>query len=185
MSAIQKFHNGVTFANKKLFQGAMWLIYPLIAVIMYEVVMRYILNSPTNWVYDMTWMIFGTNAFLGFAYTLAEGGHVKADIILDLLPTRGSAIFIVFCYILFFFPLMIGLCYSSYNYMIKSILLNEFSINTSWAPIIWPCKIIMFVSMVMLLVQGLAEFLVEVGRLFGKGDTNTPAITETNGGEAE
>ena len=77
MSAIQKFHNGVTFANKKLFQGAMWLIYPLIAVIMYEVVMRYILNSPTNWVYDMTWMIFGTNAFLGFAYTLAEGGHVK------------------------------------------------------------------------------------------------------------
>lgn len=185
MGALNKFHAGVTFVNKKIFQGAMWLIYPLIAVIMYEVVMRYILNSPTNWVYDMTWIIFGAFTFLGYAYTLAEGGHVKADIVLDLLPPRGKAFFVVICYIIFFFPMMIGLCTSSYTYMVKSIVLNEYSINTSWAPIIWPCKIIMFISMVMLLAQGLAEFLLEVANLFGKKSAAAPNTIETNGGEAE
>ena len=183
MRAINKIHSVITFINKKLFQAGMWLIYPLIVVIMYEVVMRYILNSPTNWVYDMTWMLFGANAFLGFAYTLAEGGHVKADIILELVPARAKSAIIVLCYLAFFFPLMIGLCYSSYTYMIKSIIVNEMSINTSWQPVIWPCKIIMFASMVMLLLQGIAEFLVEVGRLFSKNALNVSA--EENGGGAQ
>jgi TRAP-type mannitol/chloroaromatic compound transport system permease small subunit len=42
-----------------------YLVYPLIGGVMYEVMVRYIFNAPTQWAYDVTYMLYGTIFMLG------------------------------------------------------------------------------------------------------------------------
>lgn len=169
MGFSRKIEDGITTINRKVFEAAAWLIYPLVFVVMYEVVKRYVFLNPTNWVYDMTWILFGAFTFLGGAYVLAEGGHVKADVVYDILPPKGKAIISLICNLLFFFPLMILITYSSYNYFWKSFISNETSAQTSWRPILWPSKLIMLIAFALLLLQGIVEFVKAVRPLFEKG----------------
>jgi TRAP-type mannitol/chloroaromatic compound transport system permease small subunit len=47
-----------------------WLVIPLTAVVFYEVLLRYVFNNPTDWVYDTAWMLYSTLFLIGGAYTL-------------------------------------------------------------------------------------------------------------------
>lgn len=161
----KKFANGVTTFNQKVFTGAAFLVYPLFLCVSFEVVKRYVFKAPTTWAYDLTWIIFGIFAFLGLANGLAKGVHVKADIIMELVSDKARHIITVICYVIFFFPMMGGCCYSFINYIQKAIQLNEQSPYTIWSPVIWPCKVILGFSMLMLLAQGIVEFGNEIGRL--------------------
>ena len=38
-----------------------WLIVPMVLSLCYEVVARYLFNAPTQWAYDMTFMLYGTS----------------------------------------------------------------------------------------------------------------------------
>lgn len=168
MNLLRKSGDAITTLNHKIFNVALWVIYPLVAVVMYEVIKRYIFLSPTNWVYDMTWMLFGTFTFLGGAYCLHINGHVKADIFWQLLPPKGRAAVDLISYVVFFFPVMILLTYSSFNYFLKSFLMNETSPNTNWRPELWPWKLIMLISVIILLLQGIVEFWSAIKPLFEK-----------------
>ncbi len=168
---LKKVGDGITKLNKTVFSCASFVIYPLIFVVVFEVIMRYIFKSPTGWAYDMTWMLFGAFTFLGGAHALAEGAHVKADIILELVPKKVKSIIIIICYIVFFFPLIFAFLYSSTSYVSRSISMNEKSPYTGWAPIIWPSKIIMYISFILLLLQGIVEFCKALKGAFGKEET--------------
>ena len=158
MDMLRSVGDGITSLNKLIFRGAAWLIYPLVFVIMYEVVMRYFVGRPTNWVYDMTWILFGAFSFLGGAFTLAEKGHVKADIVLTLLPKKLAALITTLCYLLLFFPLMGYMVFACSRYFMNSYNMGEMSQYTSWNPVLWPSKLILLISMAMLLLQGVVEF---------------------------
>src|SRR6476469_4951403 len=56
-----------------------WLIIPMVGSLVYEVVARYLFNAPTEWAYDMTFMLYGTFFMLGAAYTLQKKGHIRTD----------------------------------------------------------------------------------------------------------
>ena len=58
---------------------AAWLILPMVLSLCYEVVSRYVFNAPTQWAYDMTFMLYGSFFMLGAAYTLQRKGHVRTD----------------------------------------------------------------------------------------------------------
>ena len=158
MGAFKKIGDGITLVNTKINDLASWVIYPLVLVVVYEVCMRYFLNSPTNWVYDATWMLYAIYVFLGGAYGLHIGVHVKADIIYNILPKKGQIAFDIFSYVVFFFPVMIFMVYACFEYFMKSFQVLDRSNMTSWAPLLWPIKLILFISMLMLLFQGFVEF---------------------------
>ena len=158
MGAFKKIGDGITLVNTKINDLASWVVYPLVLVVVFEVCMRYFFNSPTNWVYDATWMLSGTYFFLGGAYGLHTGVHVKADIIYNMLPKKGQIAFDIFSYCIFFFPVMFIMVYACIDYFLKSYAVQDMSQATSWAPVLWPVKLIMLISMVMLLFQGFVEF---------------------------
>jgi len=45
----------------------------------FEVVMRYVLNAPTTWTFDVTLFLIIYSAYLGSAYTMREGKHVRVE----------------------------------------------------------------------------------------------------------
>jgi C4-dicarboxylate transporter, DctQ subunit len=45
----------------------------------YEVIMRYVFDAPTLWTFDVTIFLIIYAAFLGSAFTLREGKHVRLE----------------------------------------------------------------------------------------------------------
>ncbi len=41
--------------------------------------MRYLLNDPTSWAFDLSYLMYGAVFYMAGAYTLSRGGHVRAD----------------------------------------------------------------------------------------------------------
>jgi TRAP-type mannitol/chloroaromatic compound transport system permease small subunit len=81
---------------------AVWAIIPLLFVVVYEVVMRHVFNSPTRWGYDTAWMLFAAQFLIGGAYTLLKKGHIRIDIVYNVLSARGKLIFDLFVYLVIF-----------------------------------------------------------------------------------
>jgi C4-dicarboxylate transporter, DctQ subunit len=51
----------------------------------YEVIVRYVFDSPTLWTFDITIFLIMYSAFLGSAFTLREGKHVRLEFFVDWL----------------------------------------------------------------------------------------------------
>ena len=68
-----------------------WLIVALTFVVSIEVFKRYILNTPTAWIFDFNNMLYGTLFMMCGAYTLAAAGHVRADFVYIYMKPRGQA----------------------------------------------------------------------------------------------
>ena len=81
-----------------------WLIVALTLVVSIEVFKRYILNAPTAWIFDFNNMLYGTLFMMCGAYTLAQGGHVRADFVYHALRPRTQAALDLVLYLLFFVP---------------------------------------------------------------------------------
>ncbi len=170
MSIMVKIGNSITKMNKKIASFASMLIYPLILVVVIEVVFRYAFNKPTTFSYDLTWMLYAALVFLGGAFCLHDEIHVRADIFYNMLKRRGKAIINMFCYPFFFFSSILGLSISTFDLMVKAWIHNEKSPYTSWNPPVWPIKAILFISMAILLLQGIVKFSAYVKDLKRGGD---------------
>jgi TRAP-type mannitol/chloroaromatic compound transport system permease small subunit len=149
--------NVITSVNRNVAKFAGLLIYPLIAVFMIDVVKRYFLGGATNWAIEAVWMICGSMIFLGGAYCLYEGGHVRADILYQKLPPKIRPIFDIVGYVALYFPAMILLATSTWRFMTDSYIRHETSLATSWMPVLWPFKLILFISVILLILQGIVE----------------------------
>ena len=68
-----------------------WLIIPMVMSLVWEVTARYGFNAPTEWAYDMTYMLYGTFFMLGSAWTLQRGGHIRTDSFYSKWPLRTQA----------------------------------------------------------------------------------------------
>src|SRR5881398_64924 len=103
----------VSYFSGKVFA---WLILALTLVVSIEVFKRYILNAPTAWIFDFTNMLYGTLFMMCGAYTLAQGGHVRADFVYSYLRPRAQASLDLALYFLFFLPGIAGLIYAGFDY---------------------------------------------------------------------
>ncbi len=136
-----------------------WLILALTFVVSIEVFKRYILNAPTAWIFDFNNMLYGTLFMMCGAYTLAAGGHVRADFVYIYMKPRGQAALDLSLYLLFFTPGILGLIYAGYDYASISWRINEHSNVTAEGPPVYHFKTVIPVAGVLVMLQGLAEIV--------------------------
>jgi len=136
------------------------LILPLIAFIMYDVLMRYVFNRPTDWAHELSYLMFGTIWIIGGAYALVKGSHVKMEVIYNRLPLRRRAIIDLITAPLFF--VFIGiLLWKGWDLAWSSVLRLEHS-NSFWSPPIYPVKMMIPLGAFLLLLQGVVRFIRDV-----------------------
>jgi TRAP-type mannitol/chloroaromatic compound transport system permease small subunit len=135
-----------------------WLIVPLIAVMTYEITVRYLMH-PTLWAYDLSYMIYGAMFMLGAAYTLYRGAHVRTDFLYQKWPVRVQAAVDAACYLLLFFPGVAVFLWLGTDFAWTSYLRDERSVGSAWMPVIYPLKAALPIATALLLLQGIAEFL--------------------------
>ena len=188
MNALKKIGAAITKLNEcASFVGAIF-VFPLIIVVSWSVFIRYVLHSPDIYSYDLTWMFYAVLSFLGGGYALHHEIHVRADVFLNMLKKRGQAVLNIIGFVLFFFPSMVGLIWSCWDLVYKAFYFHETSPYTSWNPSVAPIKTVLFVSMILLTLQGIVKFAGYIRQLKAGNDEEVaedaaPEITE--GGENE
>lgn len=136
-----------------------WLAIPLVGGVAYEVIARYVFNAPTIWSFDLTYMLYGALFMLGAAYALHKGAHIRTDFFWDNFSPRTKGLIDSISYVVFFFPSFLILGVISYNEAHYSFLINETSDQTPWRPILWPFKYVVPIACLLLIIQGISEFL--------------------------
>jgi TRAP-type mannitol/chloroaromatic compound transport system permease small subunit len=136
-----------------------WLIVLMAVGTGYEVFVRYVLNSPTAWALDVSFIMYGTLFMMGGAYTLSRGGHVRGDFLYRLWQPKTQAKVDLVLYIFFFFPGVIALVLSGWKYASRSWGYSEVSINSPAGIPIFQFKTVMVAAGLLLFIQGIAQIL--------------------------
>ena len=161
---LEKISSAIDAFNRKEGEWSALLIIPLTIVVIYEVIMRYVFNAPTVWGFEATTFIYGVHFMLGLAYTAVHDGHVKVDIFTSRAKSRTQAILVILTNLIIFLPVFTCMTIWSWKYAITSTLQHELN-STSWAPPIWPFKLIMAIAFSFLLIQGISTVLKAINSL--------------------
>lgn len=134
-----------------------WLNVPLVLAVAYEVVARYFFRAPTIWVFDVTYMLYGTIFMLGAAYALHKGAHIRTDFFFEAWSIRTKGVIDSAAYLIFFFPSLTLLMIVSGDEGWYAFTINETSEQTPWRPILWPFKMVVPLTCLLLMIQGVSE----------------------------
>ena len=156
---VNRFIYGVDLLSRTVGHAFAWCLLILTFGTTYEVFVRYVLNEPTSWAFDMSYLMYGAMFYMAGAYTLSRGGHVRADMFYRLWQPRTQARVEVVLYILFFFPGVIALVISGWDYGYSSMKIFESSVNSPAGVPIWPLKMLIPFGAGLLALQGVAEVL--------------------------
>ncbi len=136
-----------------------WCILILTFSVSYEVFVRYVLNAPTVWVFDMMVQMYGALFLMAGPYALAQDAHVRGDVIYRLLPIRVQATIDFVLYLLFFFPGMLALFWFGAEIAADSWRYKEVSWNSPARIQIYYFKTLIPLAGALLFLQGVAEIL--------------------------
>ena len=134
-----------------------WCILILTLSVAYEVFVRYVINAPTVWAFDMMVQMYGALFLVAGPYALAQDSHVRADVVYRFLQPRWQALVDIILYILFFFPGMMALFWFGYEIASDSWRYKEVSWNSPARIQIYFFKSLIPLAGGLFIVQGVAE----------------------------
>jgi len=156
---INRFVYAIDQLSKTVGHAFAWCIIVLTLGTCYEVFMRYVLNDPTSWAFDMSYLLYGGLFFMGGAYALSRGSHVRGDVFYRMWQPRTQATVELVLYILFFFPGVLALVVAGWPYAYESFRIREVSVNSPAGIPIWQLKLLIPFGAGLLALQGVAELL--------------------------
>ena len=161
-----KFVEFIDRLNTWIGKAFAWCILILTFGTTYEVVMRYLFRNPTDWAFDMSYIMYGSLFMMAGAYTLSRDGHVRGDVIYRFWKPKTQARVELFLFFVFFFPGMAALVYAGIDYATESWSYmpfgpegrrGEISINSPAGVPVSPLKTILPLAAGILFLQGIAE----------------------------
>lgn len=152
------------------FSGTFVAYWSVIAVFVYyyEVIARYVFNSPTNWAHESMFLMFGAQYLLAGGFCLRENAHVRVDVFYTKFSARRKAMVDVATSV-FFFIFMISLLTSGWTFFQDSLQVGEVSF-TEWGIQYYPIKLSIALGAALLLLQGVVRLLNDIATLRGAGD---------------
>jgi TRAP-type mannitol/chloroaromatic compound transport system permease small subunit len=136
-----------------------WCILILTFSVSYEVFVRYVLNAPTVWAFDMMVQMYGALFLMAGPYALAQDTHVRGDVFYRLFSVRWQARLDFALYLLFFFPGMLALFWYGWEIASDSWRYKEVSWNSPARIQIYFFKTLIPVAGGLMMLQGLAELM--------------------------
>jgi TRAP-type mannitol/chloroaromatic compound transport system permease small subunit len=157
MRALGAFVRLINATNEWLGRFVSLGVLVMIALVVYEVVMRYGLRAPTVWGMELSSYLFAGYILLGGGYTLLHRDHVNMDVFYSRLAPRGQALLDVltagvvflFCAVLFYEGAQ----------MAQDALARGRRSGTDWNPYLFPVLVTLPLGAFLLLLQAVAKFV--------------------------
>lgn len=153
----------------------------LIALVVWEVFLRYVVNAPTTWGNELITYLFAGYILLGGGYTLLHRDHVAMDIIYAQLTPRKKSILdvltagfvLIYCLVLL----------QQTGIMTYEAWEAEQRAGTDWGPPLYPVYAAMPIGAFLLLLQAIAKLLRDLYTTF-TGEELLPDPAANKHGEA-
>lgn len=127
-------------------------------IIIYDVFMRYVLNQPTRWAFDVSKQLYGFYFIMLGAFALKHQSHVRVDLLINTFNPTLRKITELAAYLIFFLPFSWVFLTRSYAFALRSWQQGESTYGAVQLPV-YPLKMAMVLAAALLLLQGIAEII--------------------------
>lgn len=170
----------VEAVNRVVGRFALYLIFAMIAVLFWSAITRLPWFHPSIWTLEMAQFLMAAYYLLGGAYSMQyhDDYHVRMDLVYGRWSRKGRGFtdtITSFCLVFYLIMLIYG-GVSSSEYAIAY---GETSYS-SWAPYMWPIKVIMTFGIVLMLLQAFATFFRDLAAARGKTLEGEPLPEENS-----
>ena len=164
--AIKIFVRSVDKLNTVVGIFAMYLVFMMIGILLYEPIARNLFGVSSIWAVEMAQFTMAAYYLLGGGFSMLLKGHVRMDLLYGRWSEKKKAkvdawtsLFLIF-YLVF---LLLG-AYSSIEYAVMYGQKNR----SAWAPYMAPIKIIMGTGVLLMLLQAIATFFKDIAKARGE-----------------
>ena len=164
--AIKVFVRSVDKLNTVVGIFSMYLVFMMIGILLYEPIARNLFGISSIWAVEMAQFTMAAYYLLGGGFSMLLKGHVRMDLLYGRWSEKKKAkvdawtsLFLIFDLVF----LLIG-AYSSIEYAVMYGQKNR----SAWAPYMAPIKIIMGTGVLLMLLQAIATFFMDVAKARGE-----------------
>lgn len=160
MKILREVRKIIDTINEAVGKIGKYVLLVILATLVFEVVSRYIFNSPTIWVADVSTQALAALGALGGGYALLYNQHVRVDVFYGAWSDRVKGIADIITSILFFtftivlFLKSLEMCMDAWRFQERS--------ATTFAMPLWYIKTLMPLGTLLLLIQGIAKLLHDI-----------------------
>ena len=166
---MRKILHTIDAINERAGAISSWFLLFLIAVILYEVIARYVFNSPTKWAWDVNAQLLALFTVMAGGYVLYHKGHIRSDLFYARWSARRRAsIDLITSFLPLFF--CAAAVITSVKQAVSSVALREHSI-TILSPPLYPLRIVVAIGALLFLLQVIAEMIQNLLVVTGKLDS--------------
>lgn len=148
----------------------MWANLLLIAAIVSQVSMRYLLSQNYPKLDEIQWHFYGLVTMVGISYALVTDSHVRVDLLHMQLNRRTQRIIEVIGILTLLVPFIYLMIDQGYDYFYESLRVNERSSSPTGLAARWALKAVIPISFILLSLAALARLIHDVHALIANHD---------------
>lgn len=151
--------------NYRLGRFAMYLLFVVMGVLLWSSVTK-IIKVPALWTLEMAQFTLVAYYLLGAPYAMQLGANVRMDLLYARLPLKRQAVWdivTIFC-LLFYLGVMLWGAVDSTAYSFR---VSERA-PTAWRPVLWPIKVIITLSFLLMILQAIAHLIRDIAIIRGQ-----------------
>ena len=167
MDRLLKVSRVIDAVNHRIGQSVSWLIVIVVLVSATNATVRKLFDTSSNSWLELQWVLFGVVFLLCSPWTLLSNEHVRIDIVNNVLPKKLRNIIELIGHIFFLLPLTIIMVVTSIPFFVRSIRINEQSMNAGGLPQ-WPAKSLIMIGFGLLFAQGISELIKRIAVMAGR-----------------
>ena len=170
--------------NDKMGAGIRWLALVMVFVGAGTAILRYSargleLSLNLTPLGELQWYLFSLIFLLGAAYGLNHDVHVRVDVLYERFSKKARALIDLIGTLVFLIPFSLVMLYVSWPAVSNSFSIREMSPDPGGLPR-WPIKIVILVSFVLLMLQGLSQIVKQID-ILGGGDDESGTTEGSSG----
>jgi len=159
--------------NALVGRSVSWLVLVAVVISAINAIVRKAFDMSSNAYLEVQWYLFAAVFLLCAAWTLRLNEHIRIDVIYGRYSRRTQILIDLFGTLFFLVPACLLVLYESWPWFVRAFESGELS-PSAGGLVLWPAKVLVPAGFVLLLLQGVSEFIKRVG--FLKGLCPDPAI---------
>lgn len=162
MNCLDKVVRALDWFTDRIGKVASAFVVLIMVTMTYEVVSRYVFNSPTIWSYDITYMLGAVLYLFTAPFVLLHQRHVRVDLFYARFSPRVKSLLDVLLTPLLLFTAMGVLLQQSWRYSFRALEVGETSMVGIWEPTTVPLRFALAIGFAILALAGILWFIREL-----------------------
>ncbi len=146
----------------------MWANVALIAAIITQVALRYLLDINLPKLDEIQWHFYGLTTMVGLSYAMVKGSHVRVDLIHLTLRDDVKRVIEIVGVLALLAPFIYLMIDQGYDYFAESLRVNERSDSPTGLPARWAFKAVIPISFALLAIAAIARLIHDVHALLNQ-----------------